>query len=81
MITSYKQALAIQTRRVQANRRGYAKAVRRYFLHHQPDHYKTIRGQLPLVTPRSWLHEFELHELTSYPGCSGAGITQKKEAA
>ena len=45
MITKKSHAIAVQTRRCKAGKRGYAKAVRRFMK--RSDNFK-LRGELPV---------------------------------
>lgn len=52
MVTSSEQAKKIQTRRVQSGKRGFAKAVRRYYkerasFHLYPTFYRESLDSLP----------------------------------
>lgn len=53
MITSIKQAKAVQSRRVAETKTGYAKAVRRYFLRDHSSDYKVQLKALPSLTPKN----------------------------
>ncbi|MER2493397.1 hypothetical protein [Catenovulum sediminis] len=48
MITSLKQATAVQKRRAGSGKPGYAKAVRRYLKRKHAGEYKTVKKDLPV---------------------------------
>lgn len=48
-ITSFVDCINVQERRVQAKKRGYAKAVRNWLLINHPDDYATMKAQLPVT--------------------------------
>ncbi|MBL4761494.1 MAG: hypothetical protein JKY93_02200 [Gammaproteobacteria bacterium] len=50
MITSIKQAIAVQQRRQDSGKHGFAKAVRR-FLKRSGDDYNRLKGQLSASWP------------------------------
>ena len=48
MIKSSKQAAAVQKRRIKAGKRGYSKAVRRYFLRIDSFNYRANMSDMPV---------------------------------
>lgn len=51
MISTQEQAVAIQSGRYSAGKKGVAKAVRRYLRRVDPEHYKQQRDQLSITWP------------------------------
>ena len=52
MIKTFAHAAAIQDRRADSGKRGYAKAVRRYLLRQYPDLYLSRKQSLTAVWPK-----------------------------
>lgn len=52
MIKSYEQAMAVQDRRANSGKRGYAKAVRRYLLNNHKDRYQSRKAALKAIWPK-----------------------------